>query len=150
MANPYHELTGSAFFVSCKPDVDSTNTEAVWREKAGTGRFIKIDTTQTGSQGHGLLPVQLLADDDLVPYGRLDSVQGEGDRFTATICVLGADMYALGNVAGNTALTDAMIGQTLKGAGDGKLKIASGGFGRVVGGDQTDLRIAFNGIENIR
>ena len=127
MANPYHELAGDAFFVSCKPNIDSTNTEDIWREKAGTGRFIKTDITQTGSRGHGLLPIELLADNDGEAYGRLDSVQGEGDRFTATVCVLGADMHALGNIVGNTALTDADIGKTLRGAGDGKLKIVSDG-----------------------
>ena len=149
MAGPYVELTGDAFFVTCKPVVDNTNTEDVWRSKAGTGRFVKTVTAQINSRNHGLLSVTLSANNDALVYGRLESVQGSGDSFVCTVCVLGADMYAAGSVTGNGALSATDIGQTLQGGGDGKLKVAAGGFGKVVGGNVTDLRIAFNGILNV-
>jgi hypothetical protein len=150
MPGPYLEQVGGAFKIGCKPVVNGTNTEDVWRAKANTGRFVKVDTSQTASRDDGLLPVELLADDDTVAYGRLESVQGAGDMFTAVVLTLGANGYALGSSNNNAQLSDAEIGQTLKGAGDGKLKVASGGFGRVVGGNKTDLRVAWNSIERVR
>ena len=150
MAGPYVELTGDAFFVTCKPEVTNTNTEAVWRSKAGTGRFVNIDPTQANSANHGLLTVQLVVDGEDSVYSRLESVQGSGDAFVCTVCILGADMYAAGSVTGGAAITDAQIGQTLLGGGDGKLKIGANGVGRVIGGTVTDLRIAFNGILSIQ
>ena len=151
MSGPYLEQVGDVFRIGVKPKTGAGElTEAQWREKANTGRFVKIDAGQTNSQEDGLMEVELLADDDTVAYGRLEDVQGQGDMFTATIVVLGANGHALGNADPGVAVTDAQVGQTLKGAGDGKLKIASGGFGRVVGGNTKDLRIAWNGIEAIR
>ena len=153
MANPYLELTGPSFSISCKPYVDGTETEAKWRSKAGTGRFVKTKSNSIHSQEDGLLEVQLLTGPgDLKNiYGRLESVQGSGDRFTATIMVMGADMWALGSLTGDVALSAGDIGSTVIGAADGKLSVGGGsnGSGRIVGGNKTNLRIAFNGIENV-
>ena len=61
-------------------------------------------------------------------------------------------MWALTNASGTgDDLNATQIGQQVQGAGDGKVKmVAGGGFGRVVGGNTVDLRIAFNGIDNFR
>lgn len=148
--NPYHELEGFICRVTCTPVIGTTYTAAWWNENAGKGLFVKTDTTQTSSRGHGRVPVEPIEDGDTVPYGRFDTIDGPDDNLRVGITIAGADMWALGNVTTNAALSDANIGTTLQGAGAGKLKIAASGFGCVVGGDQTDLRIAFNGMENVR
>ena len=150
MANPYLELTGPSYSVSCKPVVAGGATEKWWRSKAGTGRYVMTDVTSAASGGSGLLPILLVTPDEAKIYGRLESVQGTGDRFTATVMILGADMWALGDSTSNASITAAEIGETLKGAGDGKLKIASGGSGRLVGGNKTDKRIALDGMHNLK
>ena len=147
----YEELVGGAQTrPTVKPVVTTTATEAVWRQRAGKGWFVKVQTTQTASRKGGLLPVEFLADDDAVAYGRLETVQGGGSTFTATLELCGTDGYALGTEDPAVDLTDAEIGQTVLGSADGKLKIAANGFGRVVGGDTKDLRLAWDLRENVR
>jgi hypothetical protein len=146
----FMELSGAAFLPTVKPVVTDTVTEEIWRARAGKNLWVKTQVAQTASREDGLLPVEFLADDDVVGYGRLESVNGTGDTFVATVLILGADMEAAGNDTNAAELADADIGETLKGAGDGTLKIESGGFGRVVGGNKQDIRMAHNGILNIR
>ena len=145
--NPYLEHTGSVTRISCKPVITDDETEAIWRERSGQGRYVKVKAASTNAAGHGLMEIEFLADDDTEALGRLENVQGEGSGFTASVETRGIDAFADGSETG--ALADADFGQTLKGAGDGQLKIAAGGFGQVIGGTKALLRISFDGIISI-
>lgn len=144
-SGPYENQSGVAE-ITVKPQVSTTVTEDTWRERANEGRWVKV-VAGTGSRGTGPLLVAFLADGDLKPLGKLVSVSGGGSLFRAKVLIRMEDEHALGGAAtvGDLASTD--IGKGLEGSGDGKVEIettADTGFGQVVGGNKSDLRVYFD------
>ena len=39
-SNPYHELSGGVFHITCKPVVAGTHTAAWWNMNAGKGLYV--------------------------------------------------------------------------------------------------------------
>ena len=144
-SGPYENINSSAV-IHAKPQVSTSVTEDNWREKANTGRWVKV-VAGTGSQGHGHVLVALLADGDTKPLGKLLAVSGQGANFKASILIRMEDEHALGGAATLGALASTDIGKGLEGSGDGKLEVettADAGFGQIVGGTKGDLRVYFD------
>lgn len=141
------EHTGMCTRVTCKPDT-TTVTEETWRKRVKErGWFVKTKDDEIAA-GQALLTVQFLADDDAKAYGRLEGCSGSGKDFVVGVETRAIDAFAQGTATG--ALVAGDIGKGLKGAADGKLKIASsGGFGKVIAGDKKKLRIAWDTMENV-
>ena len=134
--------------VTASPHVTTTLTEAVWRTRVKEGGwFVKKRLTGTPSAGRGHTQATFLVNNDAGIWGRLEGCSGTGSSFVISVRVRGVDGYAQGG--GTGALSVADLGDGVQGNADGKLKIVTAsGFGLVFGGDQANLRLSWDGINN--
>ena len=142
------EHTGMCTRVTCKPEVTTSVTEQMWRDRVKErGWFVKRKASDRSSADQGLLLMQFLADDNANAYGRLEGCSGSGNNFVIAVETRAADAFAQGGGTGALAATD--YGKGVQGDSDAKLKIVdSGGFGKILGGDKAKLRLAWDTAEN--
>ena len=126
---------------SCIPFTDTTNTEAVWKERiAEGGWFVKIhQATCTPDE----LGVTFLADADVTTVGRLIGYTGTGTKFRVTVENCGIRGYAQGGATG--AFADADYGDRMLANSAGKLVVGTGTTGNIflVGGTKPEPAVAW-------
>ena len=131
--------------ISCKPKVDATNTEAVWKQRIDEGGwFVDIDPATTTAD---VIGVDFLAQNAAVAMGRLIGYTGTGDDFVVTVEPRRSYGYAVGgNVP--TAFTPAThFGKYMKADDSGKLNVdtaLTAGNIVLVGGTPTDPAVAWS------
>lgn len=138
------EITGGRTVLpSCKPKLDSTNTQAVWEQRAGEGNwFVILDGTET--VGNGTIGVAFGAADAAEFVGRLIGTTGDGSDFRVSVETEGKNGNAIGGATGAFVATD--IGKFMKLDSNGKLVVdTSLTAGNVVlmGGDKADPMVAW-------
>ena len=135
------------------PVVTTTNTVEKWRKWAKEDILVKVKSDSTAARGNGLISIEPCNAAADVPIGILRSVMGDPvdfpKKFVASVAVAACDINVSG--AGTGALADADFGKKIQPDVNGKATIVtSGGYGRVIGGDKADLRMAFNFFDNYR
>ena len=148
MSRPYGEA--SVVEENFTPSVDTTHTEAKWREYAKQNIFVKKKANSTHGSGDGLIEIEPCSADTDVPCGIIRSVVGtvEGiQKFTASVAVKGFRCNLAGAGTGALAATD--FGKRVKPDANGKATIVdTGGFGRVAGGTKANLVYRFDFTDN--
>ena len=139
--------------VDFEPEVTTTNTAETWRTWAKQNLLVKVKTASTNAADNGMIVIQRCTATTDVPIGILRSVTGDPSdfpsKFTARVAICAYDCNVDGSATG--ALADADYGKRFGPATTGKASIVStGGFGRVVGGDKANLRVAFDFRDNFR
>lgn len=139
------EITGAKHSnLTCKPKIDTTDTEAVWRERIVDGGYpVKFDAATTTADEIG---VTFLAQNDAVALGRLIGSTGSGTDFRVTVETEGAYGYFQGG--GTAAFTTAELGKRAKADANHKLVVdtsLTAGNLFVVGGDKAEPAIKWQG-----
>lgn len=127
---------------TAKAKVDSTVTEATWKERAKEGGwFVAIDgATCTADE----LGVDFLANNAAESVGRLITASGTGDKFRVTVAPCGTRGIAQGGATGAFAAGD--YGKFMKANTTGKLIVdtsLTAGNIVVVGGDKAKPAVAW-------
>ena len=106
---------------TCKPKVDTTNTEAVWKQRVAEGGwFLKFDEGTTTADEMG---VDFLAANDKWTIGRLIGYTGTGDKFRVTVETCRVYGYAGGTSGQTGAYASTDWGDRMKAGSDGKLQV---------------------------
>ena len=129
---------------TCKPKVDSTNTEAVWKERiAEGGWFVAVDPATSTADEVG---VDFLANNATIGMGRLIGYTGTGDKFRVTVETCRARGYAVGSPTPATFTPATHFNQYMKADASGKLVVdtaATVGNIILVGGTPTEPAVAW-------
>ena len=125
-------------YPDCKPKIDSTNTEAVWKERIDEGGwFVQLDPATTTADEMG---IDFMANNAAFTLGRAIGYTGTGDSFRVTVEPCRARGYAVGGATGAfTAATH--FGKYMKANTDGKLVVdttLTAGNIVLLGGDQAE------------
>lgn len=136
------------------PVVSSTTTEEKWKELAKDNNvLVKVKTDSTDAANDELIPIEVCNADTDVPIGILRAITGSPsdfpEKFTARVAVEAWDCNVDGADTG--ALADDDYGRKIKPDSNGEASIVTtGGYGRVIGGDKANLRLAFDFRDNFR
>lgn len=127
---------------TCKPKVDATNTEAVWKERVNTGKyFVKHDEGTTTADEIG---IDFMVADDKIAMGRAIGYTGTGDKFRVTVETVGVRGKTIGGASGAFASTDFF--DQMKADANGKLIVdnaQTGGNIILVGGTKDTPYVAW-------
>jgi hypothetical protein len=136
------------------PVVTDTNTADEWREWAKKENIlVKVKTNGTAARNNGEIEIERCTAETDVPIGILRAIVGDPSnfpkKFMARVAVAAYDVNCDGSGTGELADTD--FGRKIKPDSDGKATIVtSGGFGRVIGGDKANTRLAYDFRDNFR
>ena len=140
--------------VDFAPVVTTTNTEKKWREWAKESNIlVKVKTDSTEARGDNLIQIEPCVAATDVPIGTLRAITGDPTnfpkKFVARVGVEAWDINVDGS--GTGALADTDFGKKIKSDADSKATIVdSGGYGRVIGGDKQNLRMAYDFRDHFR
>ena len=127
----------------------ATTSKAAWIE-AAKGQNVFVKRTGGTETSDVLVPpkVDLLGDDDLKPLGRLENAWEQNGKLYGACETVGLLGHALGSETG--AFVTANYGHTLRGGGEGKLKLSADatGFGAIQAGNKANMMISWDTREN--
>lgn len=137
------EVGSGAFEVTCKLQVAGALTAAVWRTRGRDGGYFVKRLDGVVPSNAESVTVTGMEVSDTTAFGLLRSVDGPDNNLTGRVLLYGYDVTVRGSST-ETPVTAAQQAGGIGFHGDGYAVLkASSGFGRVLGGTQAQMRVAF-------